>query len=139
MDQNKETAKKAIEFLWVKINNAILQSEEVQKVIRELEKAGELDSVSEYDLILDAGKLTEKVLEQKGQNRIDEDFWKEIKENLLGTCEGDEADSSSTEETPRPLQRIDGKVLSENEIMFQDYMNESFNEKSWLKQSGIKF
>ena len=36
-------------------------------------------------------------------------------------------------------QRIDGRALSPNEISFEEYLNDQFDELSWMKQAGVRF
>ena len=33
---------------------------------------------------------------------------------------------------------VDGKLLSENEMLFEEYLSQEFDEEQWLKQSKIK-
>ena len=36
-------------------------------------------------------------------------------------------------------QWVDGKALSENEIRFEEYFNQRFDEKHWMKRAKIRF
>jgi hypothetical protein len=36
-------------------------------------------------------------------------------------------------------QRIDGSILSGNEIKFQEHMQSQFDEEAWMRQVGIQF
>ena len=36
-------------------------------------------------------------------------------------------------------QMIDGKELTENEVLFQKHLERNFDESHWLKKAGIRF
>ena len=64
--------KKIVELLWIKINEAILKSADVQGLILELERTGKLDSASEFNLVLDVDRLIEMVRKLNGRTRMEQ-------------------------------------------------------------------
>ncbi|MCH6580828.1 MAG: hypothetical protein IH802_10780 [Nitrospinae bacterium] len=61
----KERNKKELaEFLWLEINRAILNSNNVRNCLKILQQMDMLDFLSQHDYILDGKKLVEKILDQ---------------------------------------------------------------------------
>ena len=156
MSEN-DNGNKSLEVLFWEINNSILNSIDVQKLIVQLERARKLDSVSEYNLVLDVGLLVETILKQQKQNKDDNNLIEALKNQLLASFEeegqqlspnlmkdsdldtADEIIASEHVSKEYTSQRIDGKSLSENEIQFQEFANSRFDEDSWLKKAKICF
>ncbi|MZH05235.1 MAG: hypothetical protein F3743_07520 [Nitrospinae bacterium] len=150
--------KKCLEALFWEINKAVIESEDVRNLILEIERTGKLDSASDYNLVLDVRLLIETVKRQGKPDGDKQDYMEEIK-RLIDSFDDeieDERQSSSQglTESPNfekpdetnlskhaskgaPVQWIDGKVLSEKEIQFQEFVNSNFDESSWLKQARI--
>ena len=66
-DRNK---KELAEFLWLEINRAILNSNNVRNCLKILEQMDMLDFLCQHDYILDGKKLVEKLLDEP--RRLDE-------------------------------------------------------------------
>ena len=147
-DQN-ESHRQFAELLWVEINKAILSSKEVRKSVQRLKSLGMLQHISKYDLVLDIEKLID--LAQKEEENLRSET---IEKTALGLTPENlrerqdvamEVDQPSPQseyspETPAQCkQRVDGKVLSTNEIRFQRYLESNFDETLWLKRIKIRW
>jgi hypothetical protein len=156
MTWEKDKKKRLAEYLWTEINKAILKSPDVQFSIKKLHKLQLLDYVAEFNLVLEVDKLIESILktnaEQEASNqdldKLKEEFMEAKSDSALEeqqhhseTKNGVEEDTSklSSPFLPRPLQRVDGKTLSENEVRFEEYFNQRFDEKHWMKKAKIRF
>ncbi len=64
-DRNK---KELAEFLWLEINRAILNSNNVRNCLKILEQMDMLDFLCQHDYILDGKKLVEKLLDEPAGN-----------------------------------------------------------------------
>jgi hypothetical protein len=138
MSWEKDKNKKLAEHLWTEINRAILKSPDVQFSIKKLEKLQLLDYVSEFNLVLEVDKLIESILKQKSEK---EAKTSSILEELHITTEyvNDVAENESPRFSSSSSQWVDGKTLSENEILFEEYSNQHFDEKHWMKKAKIRF
>jgi hypothetical protein len=153
MSRCEESKKRLVEFLWAEINRAILRSPDVRSSVKSLQALDLLNYVSDYNLVLDVKTLVEMIikdeegdalssLEDSAELGADEMVPKfldaprenrEVEDRLSET--GDEAGVAQ-----KPSgQRIDGRVLSENEVRFQERLQEEFDEEAWMKQAGIHF
>lgn len=146
-DQN-DSHRQFAELLWVEINKAILNSPEVRKSVQRLKSLGMLQHMSKYDLVLDIEKLIE--LAQKEENLRSEsveetslEFSPEALRERQGGAMGEDQPSTQSECSPETLahrkQRVDGKVLSVNEMRFQQYLESNFDETLWMKQTKIRW
>ena len=142
MSSERDEKKRLAEYLWTEINKAILKSPEIQLSIKNLEKLELLDYVSEFNLVLEVDKLIESILKQ---NATKETKANSILEELQIHAElGNDLEEKETLELPspsfsNPSQWVDGKALSENEIRFEEYFNQQFDEKHWMKKAKIRF
>lgn len=158
MPGEKDKKKRLAEYLWTEINKAILKSPDVQFSIKKLEKLQLLDYVAEFNLVLEVDKLIESILKKgakKEAQTLDmENLKKEFLETKansgheetqlhdepeLETLEKKLSDIASSISFHPPVQWIDGKALSENEILFEEHLNHGFDEKSWMKEAKIRF
>ena len=153
MTWERDKKKRLAEYLWTEISKAILKSPDVQFSIKKLQKLQLLDYVSEFNLVLEVDKLIESILKQNEDreastqdlNKLKEEFL-EAKANsdpeelqLQTDPEESETLNLSPSVTPDPLQWVDGKALSENEIRFEEFFNQQFDEKHWMKKAKIRF
>ena len=153
MTWERDKKKRLAEYLWTEINKAILKSPDVQFSIKKLQKLQLLDYVSEFNLVLEVDKLIESILKQNEDreastqdlNKLKEEFL-EAKANsdpeelqLQTDPEESETLNLSPSVPPDPLQWVDGKALSENEIRFEEFFNQQFDEKHWMKKAKIRF
>lgn len=128
MANSHNSQKRLIEVLWQKINTAILDSPEVRAAMRNLSNAGQLDSVKEFNLMLDVEKLIEETLHHSSKATSD------LADEALGEL------LALEKSTLKKLdQLIDGKSLTAGELGFQEYLIKQFDEDLWMKQAGIYF
>ena len=99
-----------------------------------------LDYVSEFNLVLEVDKLIESILKK---NTTKENKADSILEELHIHAElGNDLEEKETPDPPsssKLSQWVDGKALSENEIRFEEYFNQRFDEKHWMKRAKIRF
>lgn len=142
MPWEKNKKKKLAEYLWTEINKAILKSPDVQFSIKKLEKLQLLDYVAEYNLVLEVDKLIENILKTDEAKETTSDTTpEEIQlddKPEFDPAEKEMPDISSAFST-NPHHWVDGRVLSKNEILFEEYLNMEFDEKHWMKKAKIRF
>ncbi len=161
MDYQEDFKNKLIEYLWTEINIAILKSKEVKNTVNVLEDMGLLDLAKEYDLVLDMKKLIQLIDREKSRENEDSsetglsESQPEIKIKKDPVIPAPELKKESPKnpplldfKNPKPTEKaeekpsaqfVDGKCLTENEILFLKYMEENFDQKSWLKRGRIQF
>ncbi len=131
MANSHNPQKKLIETLWHRINQAIIDSDEVRTAMISLKKAHQLDAVKDYNLMLDVDKLIEEMLYRDPVSEAEME--NEFSAELL---------NRDYEMKPNPKnqnQLVDGKILSPNELCFQEYLASQFDETLWMKKTGIRF
>lgn len=138
MASEEESKRKLVEFLWVEINRAIINSVEVKSSVKILKDLDLLDHIEDYNLVLDVKALIaliQKKNEKDGAvpSRKEEDNRKAFPDMGSATTGQDQ---QPAKETP---QIIDGKKLTENEVLFQKYLERNFDESLWLRKAGIRF
>ena len=147
MASKKDRKKKFAEYLWTEINRAILTSPEVKFSVRQLQALGLLEYVSEYNLVLEVDKLIEKIVKEAKDITVDE--LSQLKKDFLEVDNSGEIDLASNEKTnnkmdsEEPLglntcQWVEGKLLPDNEMLFEQYLREKFNEEEWVRQTKIR-
>ena len=140
MSWEGDEKKRLAEYLWTEINKAILKSPDVQFSIKKLQKLELLDYVSEFNLVLEVDKLIESILKK---NTTKENKADSILEELHIHAElGNDREEKETPDLPsssKLSQWVDGKALSENEIRLEEYFNQRFDEKHWMKRAKIRF
>ncbi len=136
MQNEEESKKKLVEFLWVEINRAIIGSQDVKSCIKILKDLDLLDHVEDYNLVLDVQALIELI--QKDNKKGTPPSNEEIKEKKRPSDlrQATPAPDKKVEDSP---QTIDGKKLTENEVLFQKHLERNFDESIWLKKAGIRF
>ena len=136
MTNEEESKRKLVEFLWVEINRAIIGSPEVKSCIKILKDLDLLEHVEDYNLVLDVQALIKLIKkdDKKGIMPSSEDI--KVKKKSLD-IRSKKADAAK--QTQDPTQMIDGKELTEKEILFQKHLERNFDESHWLKKAGIRF
>ncbi len=136
MTNEEESKRKLVEFLWVEINRAIIGSLEVKSCIKILKDLDLLDHVEDYNLVLDVQALIKLIQNdnKKGVGASKEEIQDKQPASNMGP---EKADSQKPAE--ESMQMIDGKQLSENEVLFQKHLERNFDESNWLKKAGIRF
>lgn len=109
---------KELEKLSKAITDAILNSKNVKKIIKE---------IREKDLIL-SNTLMVIVLKIEALSNISNNL-NDVMKNLKN--------SSNKKEKKAIGQFIDGKELKPCEIAFQEFLVEKFDTKKWLKKNGL--
>lgn len=153
MSSKNDGKKKLAEYFWMEINKAILTSPEVKLSIKQLQALGLLDYVSEYNLVLEVDRLIEKIIKEAGDVTLDE--LTQLKKDFLDVEESGQIDFSHNQksnekttlkektdsETFKTISMpwVDGKLLSGNEMLFEEYLSQEFDEEQWLKQTKIRF
>ena len=134
MNSGDESKRKLVEFLWVEINRAILTSKEVKSSIKILRDLDLLDHLSDYNLVLDVNALVDLI--QRNETV------RESNDRRAGDSPSSQdapAENPGAKDEAKPLDLVDGKPLSPNEIMFQRHMEKNFDQSLWMKQAGIRF
>lgn len=153
MSSKNDGKKKLAEYLWMEINKAILTSPEVKHSIKQLQALGLLDYVSEYNLVLEVDRLVDKIVKETDDITLDE--LTQLKKDFLEVEDSGEIDFSPTQksskktnlkekaepETFKTISKswVEGKLLSGNEMLFEEYLRQEFDEEQWLKKSKIRF
>ena len=110
------------------LNNAILQaivsSKEVQEILGRLKKKEGFDQMAVLNLFFSIDELYEIIykLEPAGPKQLQEER------------RADKKISSPVNK----VSKIDGKALTLNESLFENFFQEKFNEKAWLKKARIR-
>ena len=147
MASKKDRKKKFAEYLWTEINRAILTSPEAKFPVRQLQALGLLEYVSEYNLVLEVDKLIEKIVKEAKDITVDE--LSQLKKDFLEVDNSGEIDLASNEKTNKKMdseeplglntcQWVEGKLLIDNEMLFEQYLREKFNEEEWVRQTKIR-
>ena len=136
MTNEEESKRKLVEFLWVEINRAIIGSTEVKSCIKILSDLDLLDHVEDYNLVLDVEALIKLINndDKKGVMPSREEIKEKKRASDIRPGKTDAA-----KQTQDSTQMIDGKELTEHEILFQKHLERNFDEGHWLKKAGIRF
>ena len=119
------------------LNDAILQaiagSKEVQNILARLREEENLDHMAVLNLFLSLDELFEMISEKR---------------NSPVTYKLEPVESQQPQEEEKTIKRsssseslankIDGKLLTLNETLFQNYCQGKFNEEVWLKKARIR-
>ena len=119
------------------LNDAILQSiagsKEVQSILVRLREEENLGHMAVLNLFLSLDELFEMISEKRNSSV---DYKLEPVEPQRSQEDEKPIDRPSSSE--RWKNKIDGKVLTQNETLFENYCKGKFNEKAWLKKAGIR-
>ena len=114
------------------ILKAIVSSKEVQKILVKLKEQEEIDNMAVLNLFLSLDELYEMISE-KDNNSIS---------YKLEPVESKQSSSKVTrKEIPSPLKSgniIDGKALTLNETLFENFYQGRFNEDTWVMKARIR-
>jgi hypothetical protein len=141
MQNEEESKRKLVEFLWVEINRAIIGSQDVKSCIKILKDLDLLDHVEDYNLVLDVQALIDLIQKdnKKGTAPSDEEIKEKKRPSDLRQAIPDSDEKTSDHKTEDSGQTIDGKQLTDNEVLFQKHLERNFDEGNWLKKAGIRF
>jgi hypothetical protein len=116
------------------ILKAIVSSKEIQKILVKLKKKEEIDNMAVLNLFLSLDELHEMISE-KNNNSISYKIEPlESKQSVDKNTEAKEKKSSPVEN----VNFIDGKALTLNETLFENFYQGKFNEEAWAKKARIR-
>ena len=119
------------------LNNAILEaitgSKEVQNILARLREEENLDHMAVFNLFLSLDELFEMISDKRNSSVA---YKLEPVETQRLQEEEKTIDRPSSSE--RWKNKIDGKLLTQNETLFENYCQGKFNEKAWLKKARIR-
>jgi hypothetical protein len=114
------------------ILKAIVSSKEIQKILVKLKEQEEIDNMAVLNLFLSLDELYEMISEKDNNS---------ISYKLEPVESKQTADKEISKKTPSPLKSgniIDGKELTLNETLFENFYQGKFNEESWRKKARIQ-
>jgi hypothetical protein len=117
------------------LNNAILQaivaSTEVRDILAQFKKLNQMDDKAVLNLFLSLDELYQIIHEKPScppaTYKVEP---KAASEKLIK-----QEESSSKKETSL----VDGKALTNNEVLFEKFFQENFNENNWMKKARVSF
>ena len=121
---DSEGSEASFEKLSKAINEAVMTSSKVKKIVAEIQKDDDICSKSFMVLVLKMEVLTDSL-----ELEIEE----ELKE------ERPAPKKRKSKRSSRKPQFIDGQELSKKEIEFQEFANKKFDNDEWLKKNGLIF
>jgi len=114
------------------ILQAIANSKEVQNILVRLREEENLDHMAVLNLFLSLDELFEMISGKRNSSVA----------YKLEPVEPQRSQEEETIEKPSSSERwknkIDGELLTLNETLFENYYQEKFNEKAWLKKARIR-
>ena len=120
------------------LNDAILQaivtSKEIQKILVKLKEKEEIDNMAVLNLFLCLDELYEMISE-KSNNSIS------YKLESVESKQSADKNTEIEEKKSSPVKNgnfIDGKTLTLNETLFENFYQGKFNEEAWAKKAGIR-
>ena len=116
------------------ILKAIISSKEIQKILVKIKKKEEIDNMAVLNLFLSLDELHEMISE-KNNNSIS------YKLEPLEPKQSVDKNTETEEKKPSPVKNvnfIDGKALTLNETLFENFYQGKFNEEAWAKKAGIR-
>ena len=138
MANEEESKRKLVEFLWVEINRAIINSMEVKSCIKILKDLELLDHIEDYNLVLDVKALID-LIQKKDEKGGSIPSSKDMTEPKPSSNDEPEKSQDDNQPAKQTQHKIDGKTLTQNEILFQKHLERNFDESQWLKKAGIRF
>ena len=119
------------------LNDAILQaitgSKEVQNILVRLKEEENFDHMAVLNLFLSLDELFEMISDKRNSSVA---YKLEPVETQRLQEEEKTIDRQSSSEHWK--NKIDGKLLTLNETLFENYCQGKFNEKAWLKKAHIR-
>ena len=116
------------------ILKAIVSSNEIQKILVKLKNKEKIDNMAVLNLFLSLDELHEMISE-KNNNSIS------YKLEPLEPKQSVDKNTETEEKKPSPVKNvnfIDGKALTLNETLFENFYQGKFNEEAWAKKAGIR-
>ena len=116
------------------ILKAIVSSKEIQKILVKLKKKEEIDNMAVLNLFLSLDELHEMISE-KNNNSIS------YKLESMESKQSADKNTETEEKKSSPVKNrnfIDGKALTLNETLFENFYQGKFNEEAWAKKARIR-
>ena len=120
---------------------AILSSKDVEKVLRDFKSKDLINEMAVVNLILSLEDLSSLIFSEsaeKSNHALDALNHKQPLKNDKTENKTIDSKKNQVSCSLNSYDLVDGKNLSRNEILFEKYYQERFNEKQWLQQSKIK-
>ena len=120
---------------------AILSSKDVEKVLRDFKSKDLINEMAVVNLILSLEDLSSLIFSESAEQSNHALDTLNQKQPLKNDKIENKTINSKKNQVSCSLNSydlVDGKNLSCNEILFEKYYQERFNEKQWLQQSKIK-
>ncbi len=114
------------------ILEAIVSSKEIQKILVKLKEQEEIDNMAVLNLFLSLDELYEMISEKDNNS---------ISYKLEPVESKQSKDKETSIKTSSPLKSgniIDGKALTLNETLFENFYQGRFNEETWVKNARIR-
>lgn len=103
------------------ITEAVLSSQKVKKIVAEIQQRDDICPQSFMVLVLKLQSLTEGLDVEVEQ----------------GSEKPKKKTRRSRKKTAEEAQFIDGEQLSQNEIRFEEFLSERFDQEEWLRKNGL--
>ena len=120
---------------------AILSSKDVEKVLQDFKSKNLINEMAVVNLILSLEDLSSLIFSEsaeKPNHNLDTLNKKKALRNYKTENEPIDSSKNQVSCSLDNYYLVDGKNLSRNEILFEQYYQKNFNEKQWLQQSKIK-
>ena len=120
---------------------AILSSKDVEKVLQDFKSKNLINEMAVVNLILSLEDLSSLIFSEsteKSNHTLDTLNKKKPLRNHKTENEPIDSNKNQVSCSLDNYYLVDGKNLSRNEILFEQYYQKNFNEKQWLQQSKLK-
>jgi hypothetical protein len=115
------------------ILEAIVSSREIRKILETLKKQEQIDNKSVLNLFLSLDELYEMISEKKNSSMV-----YKLEPVESNTSAEKEETKKRVSTTGKNKDIIDGKSLSRNEALFENFYQGRFNEETWVKKARIR-
>tara|TARA_B100001123_G_C14927943_1_gene874487 strand:- start:272 stop:676 length:405 start_codon:yes stop_codon:yes gene_type:complete len=129
-----ELFEKEYESLNDAILKAIVSSTEVQNILITLKEREEINDIAVLNLFLSLDELYEMISEKDNKNPCG--YKSEPAESDTLKQKGDGVKKVSSHSKHENF--IDGKPLTSNEMLFENFCQRKFNEEAWKKKARIR-
>jgi hypothetical protein len=116
------------------ILKAIVSSKEIQKILVKLKEKEEIDNMAVLNLFLSLDELHE-MFSEKSNSSIS------YKLEPVESKQSEDKNTKTEEKKSSPVKNgnfIDGKALTLNETLFENFYQGKFNEEAWTKKARIR-
>ncbi len=128
MDSFDSHLDKAYEQLNEAIMKAIVSSEDVKSVLNDFKDKDMINNLAVLNLILSLEELSDLVFTKDGSYKL---------EQTKNETTDPEPETPAEKPSLNPYV-VDGEQLSPNEVLFERFYQDKFNEKEWMKKFKIQ-